>query len=165
MGIPVRCPNPACAKVMSVKVALAGKTGNCVWCGTPVTVPFPGAVAPPSPVVKVEDQEVLLIETACPNRRCGRVIRVKAQYAGRTGKCPGCGTAVKVPDLHGVVLEPLPPPKVQTTLPVNAPAPAPAPPEREGDTSEIVALDDEAIARVNLQASPRTLGLGEGVEE
>lgn len=127
MGIQAKCPNPRCAKVITVSEQLAGKSGNCRACGTRVTVPKP---APPPPP---DEEEVLLVEVRCPNRKCGRVIRVRAAFAGRTGKCPACATAVTVPELEGAA----------APQPVRKPAPAPvAPPKREGDTDEIVLIDE-----------------------
>jgi len=112
---------------MTVATQLAGKTGTCKACGARVTVPAP---APQ------EEEEVLLVEVRCPNRKCGRSIRVRAAYAGRTGKCPACATAVKVPELDGV---PPPPPPPAVRQPASAPV---APPKREGDTDEIVLVDE-----------------------
>jgi hypothetical protein len=40
-------------------------------------------------------------QLSCPNSACGRVLMVKAEYAGRTVKCPACGTSMAVPALTG----------------------------------------------------------------
>ena len=37
------------------------------------------------------------IRFACPNSKCGKTIVVKDEFAGRTGKCPGCANPVKIP--------------------------------------------------------------------
>jgi hypothetical protein len=37
------------------------------------------------------------ISVKCPNRTCGKTMNVKDQFAGKMGKCPACGTPVKVP--------------------------------------------------------------------
>jgi len=56
--IKVRCPNPACKKVLAVKAELGGKKGRCPLCGQIMSIPAPPAgggsktivgLAPPSP--------------------------------------------------------------------------------------------------------------------
>ncbi len=42
-----------------------------------------------------------MIKFSCPN--CGQSIRVDDRYAGRSGKCPRCGTAVAVPSQSSIV--------------------------------------------------------------
>ena len=49
MSIPVRCPNPACARLHRVKNRYAGKRGQCPACGTWMLVPEPAAPAPAGP--------------------------------------------------------------------------------------------------------------------
>ncbi|MHC4200488.1 MAG: hypothetical protein ACYSU0_10895, partial [Planctomycetota bacterium] len=43
--IKVRCPNPACKKVLAVKASLAGKKGRCPMCGQAMTIPKPPGAA------------------------------------------------------------------------------------------------------------------------
>jgi len=42
-----------------------------------------------------------MIKFACGH--CGRLIGVDAQYAGRKGKCPKCGSPVTVPERSTVI--------------------------------------------------------------
>jgi len=42
-----------------------------------------------------------MIKFSCPN--CGQSIRVDDRYAGRSGKCPRCGTAVEVPSQSSII--------------------------------------------------------------
>jgi len=39
------------------------------------------------------------IEVACPS--CGKVLRVKESFAGKSGKCPQCGNVIHVPQAAG----------------------------------------------------------------
>lgn len=41
--IKVRCPNPACRKVLAVKAELGGKKGRCPLCGQIMSIPLPPA--------------------------------------------------------------------------------------------------------------------------
>ena len=50
------------------------------------------APAPPPPPVPIE--EAALIRFKCA---CGKALQVKREYAGKTGRCPACGQAVKIP--------------------------------------------------------------------
>jgi len=43
----------------------------------------------------------MAIQVRCPNGACGKRLSVGDDYAGRTGKCPSCGAAVQIPQLHG----------------------------------------------------------------
>src|SRR5437763_8204622 len=38
-----------------------------------------------------------MIRVKCPNSKCQQTLTVKDEFAGRTGKCPACGTTVQVP--------------------------------------------------------------------
>ncbi len=37
------------------------------------------------------------IKAKCPNPACGKVLTIKEEYAGKTGKCPACGMSIKIP--------------------------------------------------------------------
>src|SRR5271166_4309002 len=39
------------------------------------------------------------IPVHCPNKKCAKSMTVKDEFAGKIGKCPACGTPVKVPAL------------------------------------------------------------------
>lgn len=57
--IRVRCPNPACKKVLAVKASMGGKKGKCPFCGQVMTIPVPPpapAAKPPAPVEKPEEK-------------------------------------------------------------------------------------------------------------
>lgn len=64
----------------------------------------------------------MAINVKCPKPGCGKVLSVKDEYAGKTGKCPVCGTAVKVPMIKASPETPA------AKGPAKAPAPAPAAP-------------------------------------
>jgi hypothetical protein len=125
---------------MTVKDEFAGKTGKCPSCGTPVKVPALAPAkqswAPPGEV----DQDTVEGDVSTPNPErpalppappgsiraqctaCGKTMNVKIQFAGKVGKCPGCGKPVKVPAApppveEDVEVEELPP------KPVRRPAP------------------------------------------
>jgi hypothetical protein len=115
MPINVQCPNKACAKSMTVKDEFAGKVGKCPACGKPVKVPAL-AVAPSQqgwdggPAETDTDTVDAAVSTPNPERSpappgsiqahcraCGKTMNVKIQFAGKVGKCPGCGKPVQVP--------------------------------------------------------------------
>jgi len=39
----------------------------------------------------------MAIQVQCPNADCGKILTVRDEFAGKIGKCPGCGGAVKIP--------------------------------------------------------------------
>ncbi len=59
---------------------------------------------------------------------CGREIKVKDEYAGRQGKCPGCGTIVTVPAAQVAA----PAGATGATAPPLSPAPQPGAPQPGG---------------------------------
>lgn len=104
MPIVVQCVNPMCGTVLQVREQFAGRVCRCPICELPLTIPglilpqpTPAAYLPPPPPIPEPAADPGLIEVRCTKPGCGRVIRVRSQFAGKTGKCPACGTAVKVP--------------------------------------------------------------------
>ncbi|HSW01012.1 MAG TPA: hypothetical protein VLI39_12615 [Sedimentisphaerales bacterium] len=73
----------------------AGRTIRCVARGQRVVIPqksdFFGPAAEPAHTPPRPD---LSIRFACA---CGRRIKAPARYAGRIGKCPQCGSQVRIP--------------------------------------------------------------------
>jgi hypothetical protein len=50
MAIHVRCSNPDCGKMLSVRDDFAGKTGKCPTCGTMMPIPYPSGPVPASSI-------------------------------------------------------------------------------------------------------------------
>jgi hypothetical protein len=48
----------------------------------------------------------MAIRVECPQKRCSKSLKVKEEYAGKKVKCPGCGTAVRIPAPAGPVASP-----------------------------------------------------------
>jgi hypothetical protein len=63
----------------------------------------------------------MTIRLRCPNQACGRFLNVKEEYAGKRGKCPGCGTAFLVP----MAFASAGPPEVRSSRPTPLTTPAP----------------------------------------
>src|SRR5437588_11760474 len=61
-----------------------------------------------------------MIRVKCPNSKCQQTLTVKDEFAGRTGKCPACGTAVQVPAAKPQAAEA--PAAPQKALPKSPPA-------------------------------------------
>lgn len=85
----------ACGKDVAVPRQYAGRTIRCASCGQHVVIPhksdFFGPAAEPA---RTPPRRDLSIRFACA---CGRKIKAPAQYAGKTGKCPQCGSRVRIP--------------------------------------------------------------------
>jgi hypothetical protein len=43
----------------------------------------------------------MAINVRCPNDACGKMLSVRDDFAGKTGKCPNCGTLMPIPDAAG----------------------------------------------------------------
>jgi membrane associated rhomboid family serine protease len=90
----------ACGHAIRVTRQYAGRTVRCPRCKQPVVIPdktdFFGPAPPqPAPVAgTLKKAESDFIGLVC---RCGKRIRVPAQYGGRTAKCPHCGIRLKIP--------------------------------------------------------------------
>jgi hypothetical protein len=66
MGIQLRCPNEACAKLLFIRDDLAGKTGKCPSCGTTLLIP---AAGPAKDTVRAgESGEPVLVYPDKPGR-------------------------------------------------------------------------------------------------
>jgi hypothetical protein len=39
----------------------------------------------------------MTIQVRCPNSACGKILSVRDDFAGKTGKCPSCGTTMPIP--------------------------------------------------------------------
>jgi hypothetical protein len=80
------------------------------------------------------------IRVQCPNSACGKTMTVKEQLAGKTGKCPACGTPIVVPPLAApesvpsfTPAPPAPDWDAMTDSPSAAAEPAPLAPRRQGN--------------------------------
>ena len=92
----------ACGNAIRVTRQYAGRTVRCPRCKQPVVIPnqtdFFGP-APPQPdamtgvLKRAQDNCIRFVCT------CGKRMKVPARYAGRTAKCPCCGTRLKIPAL------------------------------------------------------------------
>ena len=79
---------------------------------------------------------------------CGKSLQVAAQFAGKSAKCPGCGTTVRVPDEEGSVTAHAPPPMPRAssesakTAPWEKPKartkPPPMPDEGDDEVAELL---------------------------
>ncbi len=108
------------------------------------------------------------IRFQCPNPECGKTISVKDEFAGRTGKCPGCQASVKVPVAVAASAEHSPPP------PRPAP-PKPAPPpdvveevedaEEAAEADPFGSLGAEPTPKKNLRARVEAVDAEEAVED
>lgn len=88
--IAVKCGK--CGKRMAVGAKFAGKTVKCSQCSAPIKIPASGASDSDPAVGATGSAEKITV--AC---RCGKQMKVSAQFAGKGIKCPGCGGIVKVP--------------------------------------------------------------------
>src|SRR4051794_24761005 len=39
------------------------------------------------------------IKLHCPNPACAKVLTAQTRFAGKKGKCPGCGAAISIPNV------------------------------------------------------------------
>jgi len=83
----------ACGKCIRATRQYAGKLVTCPHCKAKVQIPDAG----PSGKLGIQNSE-LKTDTHIRFRcQCGKVVKVPARYAGRSGTCPRCGTRVRVP--------------------------------------------------------------------
>lgn len=91
----------ACGKTLKLSPQYAGKVVRCPQCRAAVPVGHDGPRRP-RPGIGAGD-----VTTSAANDgghirltcTCGKRIKVPSRYAGRSGKCPQCGTRLKIP--HG----------------------------------------------------------------
>jgi membrane associated rhomboid family serine protease len=94
----------ACGNAIRATRQYAGRTVRCPTCKQPIVIPAktdffgPAPPRPPAEAPKVKKVRDDFIHLVCP---CGKRMKVPAQYAGRTGKCPHCGARFRVPPLAG----------------------------------------------------------------
>lgn len=90
----------ACGRDIKVSRQYAGRTVRCPGCGRPVVIPqqtdFFGPAAQELGTASPQPAQASnhSIRFACS---CGKKIRVPAKYAGRFGKCPQCGSRLRIP--------------------------------------------------------------------
>jgi DNA-directed RNA polymerase subunit RPC12/RpoP len=91
MPIPLTCD---CGRKIRVSDELAGRRVKCPECGEPQTVPTVRSTVPvPKPRV-IDDDEPAMIAFRCG---CGRQLKAKAAFAGRSVRCPECDDVVRIP--------------------------------------------------------------------
>jgi hypothetical protein len=69
----------------------------------------------------------MTIQVRCPNQECGKLLAVRDDFAGKTGKCPRCGTTMPIPNpgeaepsvITPVVVEAAPPEEEEEAVPVR----------------------------------------------
>jgi hypothetical protein len=84
------------------------------------------------------------IRFICPNPDCRKPITVKDEYAGRTGKCPACQTAVKVPAGSGPAPERQPPEPAKADAAKRPPVAKPAREPAADEAASVGASADRA---------------------
>lgn len=88
MPIPTRC---SCGAQFAAPDKLAGRRVKCPRCSEPVQVP---SAAGEDSGARGGVSSVSAIGIKCA---CGKSLKVPAKLAGKTVKCPGCGSALPVP--------------------------------------------------------------------
>ncbi|GAB4150745.1 MAG: hypothetical protein Tsb009_25730 [Planctomycetaceae bacterium] len=106
MSISFQCDS--CGKNFTVDDSLAGRKAKCKNCQSPIVVPSPEVeeAIPVAPLIE-EDEPVMaavvepevvddgIISFDC--EFCGTTMRVRADLAGKTGKCKNCQASITVP--------------------------------------------------------------------
>jgi len=101
--IPVGTPGSirtacACGRTIRVIPQYASRTVRCPRCRQPVVIPrqteFFGPDPQPFEGSTRQNTDDDFIHLVCS---CGRKLKIPARHAGRTGKCPHCGSRFKVP--------------------------------------------------------------------
>ena len=140
MPIQIRCSNPACAKVLSVKDELAGKAVKCPACQTTMRVPGGARAAAPSKPASSAPRA-----TAAPPKTSNPAPKAAASPPRAASPAPKAGT----PAPKAVTPAPkavTPAPKVGKGPPPApkkaAPAPASARPPSKRDRNETDDLDE-----------------------
>jgi membrane associated rhomboid family serine protease len=85
------CP---CGKKIRAPALYAGKTGRCPECGCDVEIPEQKAVEPQATAPQTNRPTAESIRFVCP---CGKRVKVPAAFAGKSGRCPKCGSPLKIP--------------------------------------------------------------------
>jgi len=94
----------SCGKALRVSWQYAGKVVRCPHCGRNISIPGPVGRTGPTratpngePPAKATTLDGY-IRLTCS---CGRRIKAPARYAGRCGKCPRCGSRIRIPETPG----------------------------------------------------------------
>lgn len=89
-----------CGKDVTVPREYAGRTIHCSACGRRIVIPqksdFFGPPAKPEharPALRPQ-KDAAVVRFTCA---CGRKIKAPARHAGKIGKCPQCGSQVRIP--------------------------------------------------------------------
>jgi hypothetical protein len=148
--MPVVIACSACQGKLSVPESLSGKAVKCPKCGQAIRVTAgDGAAAPRPPAsVKVAPAPGAPAAEAPITVNCGscqKKLQVKATYAGKAVRCPGCGNPVKIPAPSA------PSADAEEWMEVNeAAAPAPAPPAGKKDSGPAGEWGQEHLQQVEL---------------
>ena len=96
--IDIRCHQ--CGRRCAAPEQQAGKSIKCPACGSRIVVPRTSddSATPPSPHRNggATTTDGLVVECSC-----GKRFRAKTEWSGKTGKCPGCGKALMIPNAKG----------------------------------------------------------------
>jgi membrane associated rhomboid family serine protease len=85
----------ACGKDVIVPQQYVGKTIRCSACGQHVVIPQESNFFGPAAAhATTPAKHTPSIRFTCT---CGKTIKAPARYAGRVGKCPQCGSRIKIP--------------------------------------------------------------------
>lgn len=90
MRMQIECP--ACAQTLLVRPEDVGRQARCSQCGQVFALRAP--TPPPAPKPKASIATAGPMRLVCPT--CSRALRVPAESAGRTARCP-CGCVFRVP--------------------------------------------------------------------
>jgi membrane associated rhomboid family serine protease/DNA-directed RNA polymerase subunit RPC12/RpoP len=98
-GGPIIVTCSSCGKSIKATRQYAGKVVLCPHCGGKVLVPDARATRPAGLRKLPSTANSMQAREACIRFRChcGKAIKVPARLAGRSGKCPQCGSRIKVP--------------------------------------------------------------------
>ena len=86
------CP---CGKRLKVSGKFAGKSSNCPKCGQAVAIPEQSQIEGVEQSQPSEQVKPAVIRFACS---CGKRFRVPVKLAGRTARCPQCGSQIIIPE-------------------------------------------------------------------
>jgi membrane associated rhomboid family serine protease len=84
----------ACGKKLKVPAQFAGRTGRCPQCQKRFTIPDKRPAEPEAAPQQPQKQKEPFIRFTCS---CGKRVKVPADFAGKSGRCPRCQTHLKIP--------------------------------------------------------------------
>jgi hypothetical protein len=91
----IRC---SCGKKLKVPAASAGKTAQCPQCQKRFKIPQKRPVGPQTMPAEPQKPKEPFIRFACS---CGKRLKVPADLAGKSGRCPQCQGRLRIPERPG----------------------------------------------------------------